>query len=242
MRAIFLSAALLSCGLFADIIKSSDTVEVKPFRYFYEVTQHSFNVETTSDSASGEISSPIIVPILEDSETIEEIAFDLAAFKDSSNIPAPSKTTQTTREFKDKTVIEKTLFSDRLRGRVEGALFDAGVTTSTDANLELQGIINSSKVYSPKAVADGTNRRSSIKATTSVSIKIISKNLGDTLFAKTFDSNALIIYQSNEKPPYDEVLYLSLQNLSRDITNALLGVPTSEDSYYQDSPGKKLID
>lgn len=113
------------------------------------------------------------------------------------------------------------------------------------ADYLLNGQIESMRLEGVRQVPDGSGRRYAIGGVVKISVKLSGTTSGVSDFAKTITGKARKTFDANDPAPADEVIELAMDDVARQLTEALSGVRgrgdyESEDSEYQDSPGKRL--
>lgn len=113
------------------------------------------------------------------------------------------------------------------------------------ADYLLNGQIDAMRLEGVRQVPDGSGRRYAIGGVVKISIKLSSTTSGVSDFAKTLTGKARKTFDANDPAPADEVIELAMDDVARQLTEALSGVRggrgyEDEDAEYQDSPGKRL--
>lgn len=113
------------------------------------------------------------------------------------------------------------------------------------ADYLLNGQIESMRLEGVRAVPDGSGRRFAVGSVVKISIKLTETTSGTSDFAKTFTGKAHKTFDANDPIPANEAMDLAMDDLAQQVTRALTGHAgqsdfSSEDSEYQDSPGKQL--
>ncbi|MBF0536710.1 MAG: hypothetical protein HQL03_00485 [Nitrospirae bacterium] len=175
------------------------------------------------------------------------------------------------QDFNDTTVVEKMLKSNAFSGVLASSLSESGIKmvdnetvrsvaqefnnapsakkgkrphAQRTATYALTGNIESMKLEGIRRVPDGTNERFSVSARMTISIKLVNLRDSTVSFARTFTGIGKKTFNGADPVPVPEVLDGAMSDLAAKLVESFTGIKQStpnDDSEYQDSPGKQLV-
>lgn len=233
----------------AVLLPDGKSLEVKPLTYNYTVVQN-------FDTSVAEASHAVDGSIKEDEKVTHNVQTSGFGFFSSHGVGSAEATKKRDNDYKgykenhkytatsnnDTVIVEKIMYSDKMTSVIETAFHDAGVSLAKNGDYILTGSIKSMRTNKPRLVPDGSNTRYAVSSTTSIHIQVANKNTGKIILAKTFTGNGQQTFDLHDPIPAEETVDMSIDDLTKQITEALTGKKTSREVDYQDSPGKKLID
>jgi len=227
-------------GLHASIIPAGSSVEVKPLAQNYTVTQE---LQNSTHEVSRTANTTVVRNDSNERSDANDSVPQAMSTQDVSIEAAYEANHKTTNNSSTDTVmIEKVMHTSSLTSAIETALHNSDISISSSGDYVASGYVKAMRCSEPKLVPDGSGSRYSLQAVSTIHLQIAHKTTGKVIFAKTLTGTGQQTFNGNHEAPIDDTIDLSIEDLTSKITEALGSKKDSNETNYQDSPGKRLKD